>query len=308
MVTAILSDSSAAPDSVPEYINLILSRLHSQFGCQPIIGVSRQCDKLSGISDCYQQSLTALKESIYHKDRQVFFYTPMMRSSISPCQYYSKELELLKTAISNCEPEKASEIIDGFFELSEEQGVPASAIYSFAVEIISYTGSVTGGNLSGKIPAERLHLFTDLNQISNYLKDRTAETIGILKESKLKNYGKIVSDILTYINMNIEKDLTINSVCSKFYINESYFCKLFKSKTGLSFNNYLTELKIKKAKDLLRYDNLRIYEVAKLVGFNDYKYFLKVFKKTTRETPFQFKDELSSPVLYNAPGLPSPEP
>ena len=74
-----------------------------------------------------------------------------------------------------------------------------------------------------------------------------------------------------------------------FYINKSYFCKIFKEKTNTTFNNYLTAIRINKSKNLILENKLKIYEIAEMVGFNDSKYFAKIFKEVTGLTPSEYK-------------------
>lgn len=74
-----------------------------------------------------------------------------------------------------------------------------------------------------------------------------------------KQYGYIIDDIIKYIHLYYKEDLTINRICEQFYINGSYFCKLFKTKTGTSFNDYLTELRVRKAKEILRHEHLKVF-------------------------------------------------
>ncbi|WP_041741769.1 helix-turn-helix domain-containing protein [Caldicellulosiruptor kronotskyensis] len=80
----------------------------------------------------------------------------------------------------------------------------------------------------------------------------------------------------------------IAEVCG---ISPNYFCKIFKEETGKSFVDFLNELRINKAKELLLSTNLKSYEVAEKVGFSDYKYFSMIFKKYTGLSPRKFKEE-----------------
>ena len=71
-----------------------------------------------------------------------------------------------------------------------------------------------------------------------------------------------------------------------------YFCKLFKKATGLTFTDYLSRLRIEKAKNLLLNPNLRISEVAYEVGFQSLTHFNRMFRKLTGQSPSAWRETL----------------
>jgi len=72
-------------------------------------------------------------------------------------------------------------------------------------------------------------------------------------------------------------------------LNANYFSSLFRRKTGVKFSRYLQHLKVAKAKELLSDPRNKIYRISARVGFNDEKYFCRVFKKITGQTPNQYR-------------------
>lgn len=71
--------------------------------------------------------------------------------------------------------------------------------------------------------------------------------------------------------------------------NATYFSSLFKKETGRNFTDYLTELRMNKAKELLREKDIMVSDVAEMVGYNDLKYFSRLFKKITGISPSDYK-------------------
>ena len=72
-------------------------------------------------------------------------------------------------------------------------------------------------------------------------------------------------------------------------VSQAYLSNLIKKESGMTFSQHLTRLRINKSKEKLMQTDLSILEVAELVGYSDYYYFIKVFKKEVGITPFQFK-------------------
>lgn len=94
--------------------------------------------------------------------------------------------------------------------------------------------------------------------------------------------------ILRYLEENYEKDLSLKKIAEQFHLNASYISQLIRSETGLTYTQYLTELRINKAKELLKTTSLSLAEVSEAVGFNDYFYFIKKFKKEVGVTPGKY--------------------
>jgi two-component system response regulator YesN len=86
-----------------------------------------------------------------------------------------------------------------------------------------------------------------------------------------------------------EPGLSLTEVCAELSVSVSYFSQRFKSITGKTFVEYLTELRIEHAKELLRTASGRGYEIAPQVGFRDPHYFSSTFKKVCGMTPTQYR-------------------
>lgn len=94
--------------------------------------------------------------------------------------------------------------------------------------------------------------------------------------------------IMRFLNENYEKELSLKKIADLFHMNASYISQLIKNETGLTYSQYVTELRINKAKELLQTTELTLSEVSEAVGFNDYFYFIKKFKKEVGVTPGKF--------------------
>lgn len=92
-----------------------------------------------------------------------------------------------------------------------------------------------------------------------------------------------------YINHHFEQKLYLKDLSAQFFINQVYCCQLFRKNLGKTFSEYVSELRIKKARELLKRTDLSIEEVAIKAGYVDYYYFNKVFKKHCGMTPTKFR-------------------
>lgn len=104
---------------------------------------------------------------------------------------------------------------------------------------------------------------------------------------------KLVELITDYIVSHLTENNSILSICTRFGISQPYLSKIFKKCLNTTYNDYLTNIKIAQAKELLaRQDEYLIGEIAELVGFSDQFYFSKVFKGATGMTPREYRQKM----------------
>lgn len=84
-------------------------------------------------------------------------------------------------------------------------------------------------------------------------------------------------------------ELTLGSVAGYVGLNEKYFSSRFTRETGSTFINYLTEVRIRKAKELMDMTDLKMYEISQQVGYNNVEHFTRVFKKVCQISPGAYK-------------------
>ena len=97
--------------------------------------------------------------------------------------------------------------------------------------------------------------------------------------------------IMNFIHNNYDNPaLSVNLIAKHIYLTASYLCVFFKRGTGRTINQYITEYRIKKAKELLKKPAVKIQDVAYDVGYADAKYFSRVFEKATGLKPKKFME------------------
>ena len=102
---------------------------------------------------------------------------------------------------------------------------------------------------------------------------------------------------LKIIENELAEPLTIRNVAERVNLSRSYFSLCFKKITGLSFNHYLRDKRIELAKNYLENTNLSIMQIAEKTGYDDEKYFSKVFKQTTGVLPTQWRKKHTTQTL-----------
>lgn len=96
-----------------------------------------------------------------------------------------------------------------------------------------------------------------------------------------------------FIRAHHAEDLSLSAVAKAVNMSTFYFCKMFKKASGLNFTNYVSRVRVEKAKNLLLNRNLRISEIGFEVGFQSLTHFNRVFKKIVGQSPTEYRSKLS---------------
>ena len=125
------------------------------------------------------------------------------------------------------------------------------------------------------------------------LKELLLESLSALYSQSDNLPIALISRTLSYLDDNLASQLTLSEVAKHTGLSRTYFSSWFKEKTGENFSDYLTRRRIERAKDLLRqHPEYRIYEIASLIGFQNEKYFSRLFKNLTGDSPRDYRNRL----------------
>ncbi|WP_445489987.1 response regulator [Niallia sp. 03133] len=142
---------------------------------------------------------------------------------------------------------------------------------------------------------QRMALFLNKDgtfNIEAYKQKIMREMMVFIKRIAEKKKTNIMSEIEKYLLGNFHRDVKLQELSEHFYISREYISRKFKQEFQVNISDYLVNVRIEKAKNLLKNSKLKIYDIAKMVGYQDDKYFRKVFKKTAGLTPNEYRDHL----------------
>lgn len=100
----------------------------------------------------------------------------------------------------------------------------------------------------------------------------------------------VINDIKKYISDNIDEDLSLVRLGELFHFNPSYLSRLFKQVTGKNLSYYINEVRLEKAKEMLRTNRYKIHEIATKLGYISAPYFTRIFKKAMNMSPQEYRD------------------
>ena len=131
---------------------------------------------------------------------------------------------------------------------------------------------------------------TQVKELQDLLEDVAMSVVHRINRYNKKNINQILQKAMDYICENYTMSITLNELAEHTYVSTYYLSRMFKKELGKNFVEYLNEVRIDKAKELLKDNKYKTYEVAELVGIQDPHYFSKIFKKYVNMTPTEYKD------------------
>ncbi len=116
------------------------------------------------------------------------------------------------------------------------------------------------------------------------------EAIELRNKNCQKRYAGLIEQAKEYINLKFAmSDLTLDQVAASVNVSPNYFSSLFNQEAGMTFIEYLTDIRMEKAKEYLRCSGRKITEIGFLVGYQDSHYFSYIFKRTQNCTPSEYR-------------------
>ncbi|MFW5972297.1 MAG: response regulator transcription factor [Bacillota bacterium] len=115
----------------------------------------------------------------------------------------------------------------------------------------------------------------------------------ILSEIRGSKYNSIVNKAIRFMNVNYQKDISLEMISDYVHVSPNYFSKIFKKETGSNFVDWLNSLRVNKSKEILAKTDKKCSLIAEEVGYNDYRYFSFNFKKYTNMTPRKYRKKIN---------------
>lgn len=166
-------------------------------------------------------------------------------------------------------------------------------VYSILNQNSNFIPAISSSKFTDYDILEHIETAESLSDLQKKIYFSVNQLIESLVQSMQDKDDYVIQKAKEYIQHNYQDDLTLNDVATHVFLNSNYFSTLFKQKTGDTFRNYLRNVRIEKAKELLSSTNLRIYEIALLVGYNEHSHFVRAFKTVTGKSPGEFRESSS---------------
>ena len=207
---------------------------------------------------------------------------------------FAKYKKAIIQGISDRDYEKLDTLIDELF-------ICSNVYYSEIIQLV--TGCLTvmsemlkkNGNKGFRINGSEFHPYDEIGRMGNvaeiatYIK-KLCKDIGDKLYAENSGKSEMYDKFITYISANYMKEITLTGMSRDFGLSPSYFSRFFKEITGKNYSEMINSYRVEKAKELICIEEeIKLFQVAELVGFASYKAFAEAFKKYAGMSPENYK-------------------
>ena len=277
----------------------ILAQLHLALKVSLACGVGRAYHDLADLAISYREACSALRYRYLYGLNQVFSVNDLnpdpqsYHKILNSLQHYPI-FDNLKIGADSAVQSDLKNIVREIRqtrlnpELSKMVASNLILLTFTTLNELGYnTGEIFGANDDTLSSLNRVESLDELEQLLTSFFNRINDYIRQKRTSL--NY-QLVEEIRLYLNENFTEEITLSAMANRYNISPSYLSLLFTERTGKNFIDYLTERRIKKAKELLKHTDLKIYEISNSVGYRDSFYFSNCFKRVVGVSPSEYRE------------------
>ncbi|WP_395547551.1 MULTISPECIES: response regulator [unclassified Lacrimispora] len=260
------------------------------------ITVSRPVREAEGVQDHLYQAMSAMNETYYDNSGSIVYYLENCKENF----YHSSSFNInflkkeLTGVIRQNDRDGFSNIMNQIIQLFAQCKPSRSQAVNACSNLYYYITFLLEEREDQSFPyildvAGQLNRLPDLSAVISWLerfRDQVAEALETYKESRKDKYIELVQE---YIREHYREKITLNQMSALLNISQGHLSSIFKKQTGKNFSDYVSEVKIEKAKELIGTYQYMMYEISDMLGFDTQYYFSTVFKKITGHTPKEYE-------------------
>ncbi|WP_342563127.1 response regulator [Paenibacillus sp. FSL R7-0345] len=279
---------------VPEaeaQLQRINESIRQVYGVQMDIGLSGVCPFPEGLQSACRQAREGLNErNLLQRDGRIHLYREQQEDSRSKKDYVLETLpDKLGIAVLSGDLERMERVIREWGD--RLGGLPVLTESSLMQQQEAICAVLQRWRPEAEIVIESCYDAEGLFSAGNWQKQLKALLQCLAQGSAQTPDSRLVQDIREYLEQNYARDMTLQHIAERFFISRENVSRKFKQISGENLSDYLTGLRIGKAKTLLHNTSLRLSQISELVGYEDEKYFSRVFKKATGLTPREYRKQ-----------------
>ena len=260
--------------------------------CHVSVGMGNTYQNYMQLTNAYEESRVALNYRILKGSKKVILYEELYDMENRTDLITEKEMEQLQERIDRLDQDGFRIVVKGIFKrvLSENHlSLPELQKLSLNIILLGLhnipTAQLQMNEYFGKnlFTLKSIEKFKTIEQLENWIINIVSGMNELMLKDSVPKKKDVITEAKEYIRQHYNQNITLNDISKKFFINPSYFSQLFKKKTGMTYQTYMINYRIDRAKKLLTETDLRIYEVCKLIGYSDVNHFNQVFDRNEAE-------------------------
>jgi len=260
------------------------------------VGISDETDRFEKLPDLFGHAKEALLNKWIYGNGSVHAYSQLFLNDDLQAGYPNDLDAGLVVAIREGRKDKAEERLQQFAVHLLAQNAAYHVFRRYCLQLMSsvvrivYEQKITSIVFQDEVkPYDLFGMQFTPDEFLGFMKRLIASCIASMDLRKQMKHNRTLEHAVSYIHQHYAKDLSLDEVAGHAQMSSSYFSSFFKQEMGASFVEYLTGLRMEKAKGLMMDPDLKLYEIAQMVGYQDVKYFSRLFKKTEGVAPVEYR-------------------
>ncbi len=288
---------SSAQNSTLSLVNNIQQNVKNFLNLETVIGIGKVVTGLTEFKNGYISSLLSWSQSQLGSKSQIIDTTVTKEELFK----FSPEFERrLTNTIENINFEAFKENIHTVLGNSENQSILSFSFVAnrvlFLLESLARKYDVETKDIQKTMwnCQQSIWELNSQQKVIEYLIQLAKLIIEKVRIARFSNGKLIIDNVRHYLDKHYASEISLTSLSELFHINSAYLSETFKNYVGQNFSDYLVKLRMDKAQQFLKDKELKIIDVANLVGFSNSGYFSTVFKKHFGQTPVEFRNSINT--------------
>lgn len=292
--------------TMEEFLERLLSIIGTCTGIEYFGGVGKAVGRLSELNKCFEEANRAFAYRYLKKRNQIIYSGDAVEekavdeelklSALNMDKLDRKSIErFLKIGLKG----EVTHFIDEYFDSLGERNIQSLLfrqyvtmdMYFVAATMLEQLGYDSGELVERCGDFQKMtEVFSTVERTKDYLRNVFETVIELRETVARKKYSSLLKDARNYIEQNYDnEEISLNTVAASVNLSPNHFSTIFSQETGQTFIEFLTCVRMEKAKELLRSTSMKTAEIAYTVGYKDAHYFSYLFKKTQECTPREFR-------------------
>lgn len=290
----LVGDMDAHARFMDDFVRKLRRNIQSYLRVESVLGIGEPISGLKQLKDGYASSMLAWSQGTVQSGK-----AEPNRNMLAMTHAFSPEVERkLMQTIENLDMQAFTKQLQSIF--AADRDTPMFVFTFLTLRIILLFNAIAKKFELGDASLQSylwncqmtVRDYSSREQVLEQLHEMAQLVMNEVRKTRFSSGQQMIEAIRNYVEENFSYELTLASLADMFHLNETYLSGLFKQSVGVTFSDYVTKLRLHKAAALLQENELKLTDIATLVGYSSSSYFSTAFKKYYGKGPKEYREEL----------------
>ena len=272
-----------------------LSKLETEID----VSYGKWYDKIQGLSKSYEEAVTVYKHKFFMTGTKVFSYEIFEFNEAYDAALFTDIMKEMDKALKLNRKTEAINILDEFIKVIKEKKykfhIKQLSLYNFALVLMTFMSELqVGEDIALDYYIEEFRNIDNIDDFEKWYIESIEKTSSMKNTEEAEKNNILIKNTIDYINNNIHKDLSLTAIAEEIKLSKNYISKLFYDAMGMHITEYITQIRMDRARELLESTDHNVGMIAEKTGYATTHYFIKKFREYYGRTPKAYRSFLKS--------------